>query len=435
MFQLRNSFKKTVSILTLSTLFVFLLGLLGLAAAAQSKISLLHAWDGFREPLVKQMMDDFAKAYPNISVETRVVNNSKLQQQFMAAYAGGVAPDVVMISTANLVSLSDQGVFMSLDEFMKRDGLTKDMWFPSELAMGQLGGKTFGLPIRTGGESGNVLYYNRQLFDEAGLNSKRAPATWNELLAYSKKLIRYEGDKVTLNPINDLTQGSSSQATINWLYAGGGQFLSNDMRTVQFGSQKAIETAEWVYKFRSQIYRNIGDDNLGNNDFYNGRSAMFFWGSEGFSFVWDQNPDFPLGIGPRPKAEGSNFIGANTGTWSYAIPATVADKEAAWQLLKWLTTRQESAGWFIREQGRPSPIVKFNRHPDYLKVNPLTPILGDILSQVAQVSILPVQSDLSGPYREAFKQVVNGQAAAGPALQEAATRAQAVLDKYWKEHK
>lgn len=416
----------------LVTLIVFLL-LHVSGTMAATKVSLLHGWTGFRDPMVNEMIDGFNKAYPGIVAEPRLVPNSELNQHFMVAYAGGIAPDVVMISTANLVALADEGVLLCIDEFMQRDGLTADMWFPSELAMGQHAGKQYGLPIRTGGEQGNILYYNKIMFETAGLDSSRAPATWDELYAYSKKLIRYDGNQIVVNPINDLTQASSNQAVINWLLAGGASYLSNDLRKVEFASDAAVNMVDWVYTFRSQVYKAVGDDLLKNEDFYNGRSAMFIWGSEGFSYVWDQNPQFPLGAGPRPKHPSSSYIGANTGTWSYAIPATVANKEAAWELLKWLTIREESAGWFIRAQGRPSPIVKYNRHPEYLKVNPLMPIVGDVLAQVAQVTILPVQNDIVKPFKNAFAAAVKGQVASRSALEDAAAQAQAVLDKYWAD--
>jgi ABC-type glycerol-3-phosphate transport system substrate-binding protein len=273
------------------------------------------------------------------------------------------------------------------------------------------------------------------MFEEAGLSSKRAPATWDELYAYSKKLVRYDGDKITVNPINELTQGATGQPTINWLYSGGGSFISNDKRRVEFGSAKAIQMVEWVEKFRTSMFKNPGvDDKLGTGDFLKGTSAMMLLGSEGFSFVWEDNPNFPLGVGPRPKLDGSQFIGANSGTWTYAIPASVPNKEAAWELLKWLTVRQESAGWFIREQGRPSPIVKFNRHPDYLKVNPLMPVLGDVLAQVASFPMLPIHNDMVTQYRDAFRKVMKGEAPAQSVLPEAAVRAQNLLDAYWADH-
>lgn len=405
----------------------------GLGAAADAHLELLHAWTSFREPMVLKMLDDFMAAYPGITVEARVVPNDQLHEQFMLAYAGGVAPDVVMLSTKHVIALGEQGVLLDLTEFIERDGISWDIWVPSEIGLGQIDGKTYGLPIRTGGEAGNVLYYNKRLFAEAGLDDSRAPATWDELLLYSKKLIRYDGDQIVLNPINDITQGATVQPTLNWLYSGGGRFLSDDLRTIAFNTPEAVRTFNFVQQFRTEVYRNVTDGNMGNADFYNGRSAMFFWGSEGFSYVWDQDPDFPLGAGPRPKHPDSPYIGANSGTWHYAIPATVKDKEAAWELLKWLTIREESAGWFMRMQGRASPIRAYNSHPEYFDVNPLAHVLGQILEQVAPVTILPIHDDIAIPLRDAFRRVLRSEASAGVALAEAAATSQAVLDRYWSE--
>lgn len=404
-----------------------------MVSAQQVKLELLHAWTSFREPMVNQMLDDFMKEFPNVVVEPRLVPNADLNEQFTLAYAAGMPPDVVMVSTKNLIALSAQGVFLDLNEFIERDGIDWGIWVPSELQLGQLHGSTYGLPIRTGGEAGNVLYYNKQIFEESGLNSDRAPATWTELLEYSKKLIRYDGDNIVLNPINDLSQNATVQPTLNWIYSGGGQFLSDDLRTIAFNSPEAVEAMNFVQRFRTEVYRNVADGNMGNADFYNGRSAMFFWGSEGFSFVWDQDPDFPLGAGPRPKHENSSYVGANSGTWHYAIPASVDNPDEAWELLKWLTIREESAGWFIRMQGRASPIREFNMHPEYFEVNPLTPVLGQVLEQVAPVTILPIHDDISIPMRDAFRQVLRGEVPAGVALADAASRAQAMLDAYWAE--
>lgn len=407
--------------------------LLSAGAVAQVKLELLHAWTSFREPMVNQMLDEFMQEFPNVVVEPRLVPNADLNEQFTLAYAAGIAPDVVMVSTKNLIALADQGVFLDLTEYIERDGISWDIWVPSELQLGQLGDGMYGLPIRTGGEAGNVLYYNKQIFSETGLSPDRAPATWNELLEYSKKLVRYDGSTIMLNPINDLSQNATVQPTLNWIYSGGAQFLSDDLRTITFGSPEAIDALDFVHQFRSEVYRNVGDDKLGNADFYNGRSAMFLWGSEGFSYVWDQDPNFPLGAGPRPKHENSSYIGANSGTWHYAIPANAANPDEAWELLKWLTIREESAGWFIRLQGRASPIREFNMHPEYFEVNPLTPVLGQVLEQVAPVTILPIHDDIAIPLRDAFRKVLAGDAPAGVALADATSRAQAILDQYWAE--
>ncbi|NLN27571.1 MAG: extracellular solute-binding protein [Firmicutes bacterium] len=427
----RFTFRTAIVLAFLCVVTFFPAALMPTAAAQEIHLEVWHSWTGFREPLVDKMLQDFMAEHPHIKVTHRIA--SDLHEEFTLAYAGGVAPDIIMVTTKHLVALADQGVFVELDPWLERDGISRDIWIPGEITSGEWQGKIYGLPIRTGGESSNVLYYNKDVFAEAGLDGSRAPATWDELYNVSRRLVRYDGDDIVLNPIIDITDGATIRPTLNWMFAGGGRYLSDDLRTVAYNTPETANMMEWVYNFRREIYRNVGDDRMARSDFFSGRAAMWFSGSEGFSLVWDYDANFPLGAGPRPRAEGSAYCGANYGTWTYAIPVSTPYKEEAWELLKWLTIREESAGWFLVQQGRPSPVRTFNMNPDYLDVNPYIYVLGEVLECAAPVPFLPIQDDIGIPLRNAFRQVINGEAPAHSALAEAASVSQAVLEQYWAE--
>lgn len=88
-----------------------------------------------------------------------------------------------------------------------------------------------------------------------------------------------------------------------------------------------------------------------------------------------KDQDFRWGAAVAPVNEAqpnARPVGLVTSTWAYAIPSNIPQekREAAWLLLKYLTTEEEAAGWFARIQGRPSPVVEFNKHPDYIYENP-----------------------------------------------------------------
>ena len=51
----------------------------------------------------------------------------------------------------------------------------------------QTGGKTWGIPFQ---RSTIVLYYNKEVFKEAGLDPNRPPATWKEMVEYAQKLTK-----------------------------------------------------------------------------------------------------------------------------------------------------------------------------------------------------------------------------------------------------
>ena len=63
--------------------------------------------------------------------------------------------------------------------------------------------------------------------------------------------------------------------------------------------------------------------------------------------------------------------GIHAGTFHYAVPQGVKDPELAWELVKWLTLNEETAGYFMFEQDRPSPVIAFSRNPAYWDGEPV----------------------------------------------------------------
>ena len=404
-------------------------------AMGQTTLNLLHCWGDARTAMVEKMLSDFTADHPGITVSHELVGcGGPLHDRLRTQIAAGIPPDVAMVYTTVMVGLAEGGNLVALDPYMQRDGLVPEMWYPSELGAGQWRGSTFGLPIRTGGDANSLIFYNKDLFAEAGLPD-RAPATWTELDQISRRLIRYEGDQITVSPITNIAGYTGDAGPLAWLYAGGGRFLSEGGRSVDFASPAGVEMLEWVYNFRSSVYRTLGDDGGFGNDvtralFVEGKAAMFITGVWNYSFVWSVNPDFNLGSGVRPRKEGSPYAGANAGTYLYAIPTQSRNREAAWELLKWLTVDENGGGWFMLAQGRPSPIIAYNRNPAYLEQNPMFPVVGEALASSALVEILPIHDELFAHFNRAFNQGATGAVPPREALEEAARTAQAELDRY-----
>ena len=186
------------------------------AAAQEIHLEVWHAWTGFREPLVDKMLQDFMAEHPHIKVTHRIA--SDLHEEFTLAYAGGVAPDIIMVTTKHR-SLGGSGRFRRAGSLGERDGISRDIWIPARSRRAN-GRARSGLPIRTGGESGNVLYYNKDVFAEAGLDGSRAPANWDELYNVSPACA-HDGDDIVLNPIIDITDGDDP-AYLNWMLPAAG---------------------------------------------------------------------------------------------------------------------------------------------------------------------------------------------------------------------
>ena len=396
------------------------------AQAAAVELQVLHCWHPPREHLVDAMLEEFSQAF-GVSAKGTLVACGAEAETFLTQFAAGISPDIVMLTTGPTIDIGLKGALLPVDDFMERDGIEDDIWFPGEINNARIFGKTYGLPMRTGGDDGNVLLYNKDHFEESGLPD-RAPRTWSEFLEFSRALVRWDGDQLVRTPINALPAGVSQT-----LYTGGGRIYSDDLRTVAFNAPEALETAEWMHDYLNTIFR--GNIRLNSGDQRANWQAeiqsMYLRASFEIFITQQDAPNLRFGFGPRPMRDGLAPRYANNGTYNYAISAQTKHPELAWELLKWLTVRPESAGEFMLVQGRPSALIEFNRDPRFLEINPDFPVLIDILMKAESVPILPLPSH-SPTFSQAFTRAVRGEESPSVALENAAQVVQAALDEFWR---
>ena len=83
-----------------------------------------------------------------------------------------------MLLSTDMFTLIDEEAIVPIDDFIKTDDDKKWLasFFPAFMENSQTGGKTWGVPFQ---RSTIVLYWNKELFKEAGLDPEKAPATWD----------------------------------------------------------------------------------------------------------------------------------------------------------------------------------------------------------------------------------------------------------------
>ena len=94
----------------------------------------------------------------------------------------------VLLST-DMFSLIDEDAIVPIDGCLKTDDDKKWLasFYPAFMENSQTGGKTWGVPFQ---RSTIVLYWNKDAFKEAGLDPEKAPANWEEMSAFAKKLTK-----------------------------------------------------------------------------------------------------------------------------------------------------------------------------------------------------------------------------------------------------
>jgi len=122
-------------------------------------------------------------AYPNIETDAQNVNYNVLLDKFRTALLGNAAPMVVRLQILGGVEFAAKGYLHQINP--EDVGYAKADFWPGALKSVTWEGKTYGIP--TNNET-MALIWNAKIFKDAGLDPENPPATWDDLVAYSKQI-------------------------------------------------------------------------------------------------------------------------------------------------------------------------------------------------------------------------------------------------------
>lgn len=289
---------------------------------------------------------DFMKANPDVKVKTVYAGGyadvlKKIQTEVKG---GGATADVSIMLTTDLHTLADNDLIVPMDDFIKaeKDGDTwlKD-FYPAFMLNSQFGGKTWGIPFQ---RSTPVLYYNKDHFKEAGLDTNKAPATFKEMAEAAQKLTKADGSRWGIKIPSD--------GFPYWLYQGfaisnGQNVVGDAANKVFFNTPAAVEGLK---NFRSLIndYKAMpsgviiwGDT---RNDFVAGKASMIYHTTGSLTSIL-KDAKFEVGVGFLPA--GSKGFGAPTGGGNLYITkkSSPEKQKAAFRFIKFLTEADRLADW------------------------------------------------------------------------------------------
>jgi ABC-type glycerol-3-phosphate transport system substrate-binding protein len=248
---------------------------LGAPASAQDKLILdvvslrpgdseeaFHAFDA--------QVTQFEAANPDIDIVAHEYNWTG--PTFAAMLAGGTLPDVFTIPFTDGKSLIEQGQLADITELVGALPYA-DTFNPNVLATVQdADGHIFGLPRAAYGIG---LQYNRQLFEQAGLDPDQPPTTWDEVRAAAKQIAEQTGQAGYIQMSQSNTGGW--QTTVATYARGGRMEQANEDGTVTstVNNPATKEALEFLKALRWE------DDSMGSN-------FLFDWGSSNQAFAAGQ---------------------------------------------------------------------------------------------------------------------------------------------------
>jgi sn-glycerol 3-phosphate transport system substrate-binding protein len=335
---------------TMWRLLVATLASAALAAAAQ-EITFYYpvAVGGPITRTIDQMAADFEKENPGIKVKP--VYAGTYQDTIVKAITAnkaGTPPTTAILLSTDMFTLIDEDAIVPFNELAAsaEDQAWMKSFYPAFMANSQTGGKVWGIPFQ---RSTIVLYWNKELFKEAGMDPNKPPANWREMLEYAQKLTKRDAS-------GNVTQWGvqiPSSGFPYWLFQGlttpNDVELMNAAGTETYFDKPAVidALAYWVDLGRKHKVMPAGVIEWGTTpkDFFERKIAMM-WTTTGNLTNVKNNAKFDFGVAmlPAAKRRGSPTGGGNFYLFKKSTPA---QQQAALKFVKWITSAERAAQWGI----------------------------------------------------------------------------------------
>ncbi|GAA1825536.1 ABC transporter substrate-binding protein [Nesterenkonia flava] len=380
------------------------------------------------ESVVDGFIEQFHEEHEDIRV-TPVYSGDYDQtlSSVQAATQAGNPPALTVLLSTDLLTLDDQNLITPIGEIVD-----DEEWFGSFydgfMANSVLPDGTVGaIPFQ---RSTIVMYWNKELFEEAGLDPENPPATWDEMVEYAEQIQAQSSAQWGVQIPSTGTGGG-------WLFEAmaiqNGVVLwdpetGTDVNLDEPGAVTAMEN--WLQLQELGLEpEGLVDWGTLPNEFASGGTGMI-WTTTGQLTNIRDNADFDFGVAPLPAQQqpGSPTGGGNL----YVMEGISAEEqEAAVELARFLSSPEIQAEWTVasgyvaplEEAWETEPLASYvEEFPEAMVAREQLPVAEPELGTFRRQEIIDIVSNAVGS-------VLNGADPEGT-LQQAQEQADAVLEEY-----
>lgn len=264
-----------ISVLVISVLMILTFSLAADTTAAEKKVTLTYSiWDVKQLPAMETIANNFTKLYPNITIKIEIIPYKQYWMKLDTAVAAGSGADVFWMNGDSFGRFASNEVLLPIGDKIKADNVDMGNYPESLIALYNYKGEQYALPkdFDTIG-----LWYNKMLFDTAGIKYPDETWDWSTLTDAAKKLTDVSKDVYGIAA--DL---KAQRGYWNTIAQAGGFVLSPDKKTSGYDKPEAIAGLKfWTDLIEAGISPTIQQmtDINSRNLFGSGKVAMLYDGS------------------------------------------------------------------------------------------------------------------------------------------------------------
>lgn len=301
-----------------------------------------------RRPIIQKMVDDFNKSQNKIHVKYTYLPWGDIWTKELASVAAGNPPDVVINDINTVAQRAQKNQNTDLAQFMKNDPNLKDQYYPQLWKAVLYKGDPYAIPFNT---DTRILFYNKDLFKEAGLDPNKPPATWDELEADAHKIDKKVGGKYTR--IGFLPRyGIGPDVWIDNATGVGYWDYKNNKPVIN--SPKAVQALTWIKNYEGHYGSkviNTFQSQFGSQQadpFISGKLGMEINAATFYTQIRDYGKNMNFGVAPMPEMTPGNGNTSWGGGFVAEVPKGAKHPEASYEFIKFLTSAKEQQYWAVK---------------------------------------------------------------------------------------
>lgn len=407
-----------------------------MSVSAQDTVTLkwFMRWDQARvDNVAMPLIEQFEATHENINIEFENIGTSTdYYTKLQITIAGGTAPDVFYPATHVAYALARKGVMLSLNDYIERDGIDLAAYDPAILDLYTIDGELYCLPIDS---AALVVYYNKDIFDAAGVPYPEAGWTWDDFLATAQALTQdLDGDGRI--DIFGVDQFRNYWPMVVW--SNTGRYLFDDIRNptefIAGSDPAAINSVQWIADLT--LVHNVmpsDDERADISDmFAAGKAAMQVVGH--WRFTQYQTAGINFNVAPLPIGEYGEPVNRADGS-CFAISASTAHPEEAWEFVKFLAgPDSEGVNLLLDLQVMTPALVEFQMDERFLHPDGMEDFNGDAFNAGRENlftmydPIHPMYSAFDALWKAELGEVWIGEATAEEAFARISEQVQDILE-------
>ncbi|MGT2808739.1 sugar ABC transporter substrate-binding protein [Streptococcus iniae] len=296
------------------------------------KVTISYAiWDSGQEPGIRKIADKFEEKNPKIKVDIQVVTWDNYWTMLEAGATGGSLPDTFWMHSNEIYRYGSNDMLLNLDDKIKDSKDVKLSHYPKGLtAIYNIKGHQYAVPkdFDTIG-----LWYNKKMFDAAGIAYPDNTWDWNKLKETAKQLTKADGSQYGF-----LAPLINQAGYYNFVYQNGGTIITKDKKS-GYDDPKTIEALKFYTSFVDEkLSPRVTDDKGAIEAVENGQVAMGYFGSWNLSTFVNSDylrDNFDVAVLPKGIKQASLYNGLGN-----AISKNTKHADESWKWVEFLSSKE-----------------------------------------------------------------------------------------------